>query len=305
MARKSLEQIIRDMLVYVDEGGHSCQVVVLGHCRADRTIDQEVHHFKPGPGITLTDKDVAELFMGKARTFAQDLEGSQLFAVSGYYGSRQDALQRHYFRVDGVVNEGAGPTEGPTKEGAMSQAMRLVEAQGQLNFRQSAMLFAELNSGLSTFAGHAKAAIDGQFAYIGVIKDLALQMAGVNHQNKMAELSFQRETAERQMMMQYMPALMNEATGKEIFPNATGVAGGGSIIGFVAESMSEDTFKRMIADLEKHDPQKAALIAAAMAKHLEKKRLAKEAEQKQMTQMDPEREAMGLPARGQSSEAAE
>ena len=227
--RQSLAAWFHEAITDVDKGpGVKILALVMTH-RTSHQTEVELHKYSFG-GRTLTPVELETLFMGKARSYAQDLSGVQTFNMLAFYGDPEhpelatEPGARHPFLV-GPVGQGDGAngmaTEEPTPQGERAQRMR----QNEMGFLQSFEHQRHVNALLLQFAqmqaGQVAALTQRCIDQSEIVHDAILREGDRRHAHEMELAKYTRSSAERDRLLRMVPPLANTLTGREIFPIAT------------------------------------------------------------------------------------
>jgi hypothetical protein len=226
--------------------------------------DDEVYGIKLGEKQWNV-KELAEIFMHKAKTTVQEETGSQLFQVKAFYDSVQ-AANKFNFRINGGAELGGGSTEEPTDRGERAQRMRHGEAAFQFAFKHSQELFRmslEMNRDL--MKGYREAMSENADA-IKLVKELILERATHNHDLKMKEMTYLQSIRREDQLMKMLPAVANTVTGREVFPQGTQDT---AIVEMMLANMTEEQIKMFAMTLP---PEVQGIVAARAAEYFKNKR---------------------------------
>ena len=217
--RLSLDGRIAEAFADGDKDGQ-LTAISLVHMQGWAT-KKEVHTAKIG-SKTFSMKEWADLFLGKAQAFAQDLPGMQTFCLLFFYADRNEAQAEHPFTIQGETGE-LGPGLGTEKADAtglaaqamrhMEQVMRMTNARQESQDRVYQGMLADLyaqNRALTTECLDA----------VVVLKKVMLEDMTQKHTQEMQRLEFERRTQERQMWMKLGAPLVNQILGREVFPQS-------------------------------------------------------------------------------------
>lgn len=262
MARQSLRSWINEALTDFDKG--KCTGLFCHHTIG--AAKKEIHHVKLDAGKQWSADELAEVFEGKAKSYSQDLPGTQLFEMEAFYEGRSTPEAFHPFRVEGETMYAMGGTDSPDGKGLVQQAMRHTEAMTSLAY--SAL--AENNRLLQGLANQLGAALldsrKAELDAVGIVKDLVLERGENAHKRRMEQLQFERQTAERKKWLQFAPPLINTILGRDIFPQNTEDT---ALIEGLCENLTEEHIKKLAGALP---PEYMGPLAARIQKFLDKKR---------------------------------
>ena len=226
MARTTLDKWISDAINDPDKDAKISQIMLVHMQGGHQQL--EIHTFKFA-GVTTTPKELADMFRGKAETYAQDLDGRQMFQLLAYYG-KGESEARHPFVCTRATDptQGGLMTEPPDATGQTMQNMRHKESAhtaisgllGQVYARQQAMDNHSMRmiEQLSQMNSHLTAE---NFQNFGMIKELIFKLADDTHKYRIDEVKAQQSAETRKQLMRMAPALLNSVTGREVFPQAT------------------------------------------------------------------------------------
>lgn len=250
-------------------------VVLVGNA-----LEKEIHTVRLGPGNALQPKDLADMFIGKAQTFGQDLPGQQQFILQAFYKDRKEPEAIHPFKTN-IPSDPATHgilSEPPNEMGLRAQDMR---------FKNDWLgtVFKQVNE-LNAYAlrredrDETRAREDRQYIRelqaenrecFAIVKDMMMRMADKTQEHEMARLKYARETGERKKWIGFVPALVNQLLGREIFPQSLEDT---VLIEQVAESIPEEQIQMLSNILP---PQLWGPLSARLEKAMAKKREENEA----------------------------
>lgn len=284
MARQTLQEWIHEALADEDKG-KPCTALALVHRVGVR--EQEIHSKKLS--VREDAKSLAKMFLGKAENYAAELPGVQTFNLLAFYGDNPQWEAIKPFMINGVEEMPGLSTEGPTKEGLVQQSMRHSESVIQMAFRQTTAMSSAMTSMFEMVVReNMSLRRENQDATV-ILRDAVLDMNEKKEEAAFKRMKFQRDAEERSKWLSFGPAFVNTLLGKEVFPQSTADT---SLIDTIADSISEEDMQRLAASgiikTEVWGP-----LAARMAKHLERKRLAEAQAKTALNGVDPEIDAMG------------
>jgi hypothetical protein len=210
MARKRVtpEEAIRNALMDADKGVQ-LSAISLMHVK---NVGMEEIHTRQLSGEPQTASQLAQFFVDRATGFAQDLPGIQTFKFLFFYGKNEPQGSWYFTVVDGELTGGGDipfSKHEPTTAGLQGQLMKHNEyLMGMLTDIVKTYAVASL----SREAESRKEVMEAQM----IVRDVLFNMRKEAHEHRMAELSFQRETQERQMLGRAIPNILNQLTGREI-----------------------------------------------------------------------------------------
>ncbi len=223
--RKSLAKWIDEALVDKEKDA-PCSALSLVHMVGQTR--QEIHSIKIAPTGSYDGKTLEGVFRGKAEAYSQDLQTVQMFALLAFYGKNTEESVQPFSCMPAHNPETMGlSTEAPTVEGRTQQAMRwadaqqtqvyrrqqtmddfsirMLEQQGRMVDRQGQMLERVMHDNMEAFT---------------IVKDLLMQLSDKREGAAMARAEYERSTQERQKLMDVAPLLINQITGREVFPQS-------------------------------------------------------------------------------------
>lgn len=252
--RVTVQQWIEQALGDADKGVPcSCLSVVYL-----RGLAQEEIHTKElvGPQNSV---QLAEFFIDRACGFAQDLPGLQTFKMLAFYGKAEPQASFPFTVADGQLTAGDNTSYSkhePTQAGVLGQLMKHNENVMQMN---GALITAMATEGMQIRKELAEATM--------LVRDAVMSMATAGHDNQMKILAFQRESSERKMFAEALPAMVNHLTGREIVPE--GFALGKVLEGMAGRIGPNDL--QMLVSMGKLTTQEAQALAGHFAKIQEEK----------------------------------
>ena len=282
MARKSLAKWIDEALSDTEKDDRISAISLVHMVGQQR---QELYTVKISKTGSYEGKTLESVFMGKANAYAQDLTGTQTFALLAFYGKNQEeAVQPFTVVPEGNPQTLGLMTEGPTLEGQVQQRMRQQETTFVQTYRRQAELdrfsiqIMERQERMLEMTQSRMAALmhENGEAYT-IVRDLLMAQANRSHEMRMAELNYQRGTEERGKLLKFAPVLINTIVGKEVFPQSTEDS---ALIETIAENLEE----KHIAKLAELDlpPMIMGPLAARVMKAMEKKEKEKAEANKQL-----------------------
>jgi hypothetical protein len=164
-------------------------------------------------------KDEAAIIRGRCDTYSQELPGSQTFKLFAYFGQAEATAWHHITCVGRQMMDG-GLTETPDARGLVTQGMAMGNLVVSRTFGKDTELWNMtkflLNELKEDRDYYAKEARDGNT----IVLQLMREKIEDNHRQRMAELEFQRSTAERAKLIALLPAIIRYVTkGQNIIPD--------------------------------------------------------------------------------------
>lgn len=214
--RQTLESWIAEAIAEANSNNEAVSAISLVHMRGAGEV--ELHTTRFG-GKAWTAKDLAEMFQGRADSYAQDLPGVQTFCVYVFYETSASEIRaRHPFTANGVTDYGGLMTEGPDERGMRQQGMRLTEAIVVNTFRQITTVFqASQNTVQQQGQEIRELRAENREMFI-MVKDMLVERDRNEHERAMKRLEFERSTEERKKWLTFVPPLVNQVLGREVFP---------------------------------------------------------------------------------------
>jgi len=249
--------------------------ITLAHMVGDQP--KEIHSLKIIPGLPRDPDEIAKLFDDRAAYYCQDLPGAQTFNIIVFYGEgasiRQQALP---FTKTGAGSQIGILTESPDERGKTQMGMRHVEMLGSGYFRGNQIALETLASIIREQREDNRGLRrDVQEAW-GVVRQVMLDTVEIQHKHRMEELKFQRASEDRKMIMRMLPAVINEATGKQILPQSTVDS---TMMDAVVERMTPEQLK-FLTDNGMIPPEVAGFLAKRMAEKMKEREQAAQADSK-------------------------
>jgi hypothetical protein len=278
--RKAMDVWIRECMTDADKEGRISSialVVMIG------MQEKELHVTRLKEGDDRKPIDLAELFRGKAETFCQDSSTATTFRLMAFYGGRPDAEAIYPFTLTGQANTNTTGlmTEQPTPQGLLQQDMRFKEAWMAQVFNRQAQM-----DRTSDFRDEraiqreemytrmiAKLMTENMQAF-DIVKDMMMKMAEREFNRDMELENNRRATQTRDRLLKMVPPLVNQFSGKEIFPQSSedtvlieAIAENltPEYIAFLENAMPKELWAPLSARLDKYNQEKAALEAKAKA----------------------------------------
>lgn len=266
MAAQTLDQWIAEATSDTEKDG---SLTMLSLMHAKGIGESEIHSVKLGTGKKWTAIELGRLFKGKAENYSQELSGVQTFFLLAFYANRTEPQGRKPFRVNGQTDvlESMGGTEGPTSTGLTQQAMRHMETVLQIATKQTAMAFEAQQSMLSSLSQSNKQ-LQGEVRDASeILMKLMLDRANQQHEHRLKELVYERESQERRGLLQLAPSLINTITGRDVFPQETTDT---VLLDQIAENLTPEAVQALI-NSGIIPPKLLGLLSARMEKYLVEK----------------------------------
>jgi len=288
--RQTLEGWIDEAINQGIDIGKPLTGLSLVHCTGFSN-EKEVHSAKGIGTKQFTSKQWAELFLARAQSHAQDVQGSQTYKMLAFYGDSNEPQKDHPFTIAGETGEYSGDlaSERPDKQGITSQHMRFTEVMFSAVNRRQAEIDTVHKGMLGMLAEeNTKLRIENLDA-LTIIKKLMLEKTEQEHKMKMEALTFERQSQERTQWLRLLPAITNSLTGREVFPVA---ASDTAIIEMVAENIKPEDLMKLMDIVP---PQLQGILAQRFTQLLKEKEALKKEAQTAMVKIShtPEDNAAG------------
>jgi hypothetical protein len=261
MARQSLESWITEAVNdphQIHEG--KAWMLTVAHMRG--TTPEEILNIKFG-GRSWTAKELAQLIQRKAECYAQDLPGAQqTFCVFVFYNKSTEHGAKHPFVVRGDEEINGLGSDSPDGRGVLQQGMRHTEIALGMALRHQKEVNDQLLTAFRLVGEQNAVLLKENNDAMAVVKEVMMAKAVEDAETAMALEEYKRKTGERKKLLQLAPAVINQLTGREIFPQSTADT---SIIESITETLSEDQLAQLMNILK---PEQAAILAPRMEKIL-------------------------------------
>ena len=258
--KKPLEKWIQEALTDPDKEYEGKPITCSGFDLKHQIGQSERHVHAVKLGKEVTAKHLADLFKDKAETHAQDLPGVQYFRINAYYGEVSEPQASLTFVVTGATDWG-NATEGPDEKGKTQQGMRLTEMLVQGAFAMNKFTFEAMGRGFEAQSTALARTMQQNAELTSVVQQLLLSQATKNHEYEL-ELGRQKMIGR---MVDFAPALVNTATGTNVFPESTEDT---ALVSAVLNSIPEPMLRHLFTQLP---PAVAGPLAARLERELEKK----------------------------------
>lgn len=259
-----------------------------------------VHTVKFGSKAYQPDS-LSHTIMNIVENYCNGLTGVQQFRIEAQYGNSPQAESFFTMRHMGAAYE-EGVSEQPDERGKTAQQMRWYDASMVQVFKRQQQLddatlrTIELQNTLITRMGERLNEVTSEnVEAFNVVKDMLARQALGDHEYKMKEIEAQNKAAMMQKAMQMAPPLINQITGREVFPQQSVDS---AIMEQVAEAIDPEKLPLLMEALNLNNkPELVAMIMHRFNGVLEKK----EQERKHRMAMlaasqnhpDPESDAAG------------
>jgi len=290
--RQPLDGWIQEAITDADKDGKisaiSC-VHVIGQSQ------REVHTVKFADRVW-SPKDLAALFVSKCESFAQDLPGQQTFCLLAFYGNKNEPEATHPFVVvtaDASLQMGL-LSDPATDLGQKQQGMRHLEVMAGLHLRGLSALVEHQNQSLQRADRRIAEAETDVRELTLIFRQMMFEKMEHDQKQKLAILQFQRDSAERGKWLGFVPGLVNNLLGREVFPQNTEDT---ALIESAAEHLTSDQVKMLSSVLP---PELWGPLSSRFEKYMREKRIANEqavllAQSVASSVKNPEADAAGEP----------
>jgi|SRR6185369_7340786 len=274
MARKrvTVEQAIAAALSDSDKG-KPCSAISLVFIKG---MAQEEIHTKQLTGEPQSAEELGAFFVARATGYAQDLPGISNFKLLFFYGGNEPQASQPFTVVEGELTAGGDipySKHEPTPTGLLGQLMKHNENIMQM---ATAMVQGLTVSALQREEAQRKEVMEAQM----IVRDVIFNMRKEAHEHRMAELTFQRESKEREMFGKALPSILNGLTGREVISENHADT---ELVDAMALKVKPEQLKMLVAT-GLITQEMGALLAARFSKTLERQK----AEAEALKQLPPE-----------------
>jgi hypothetical protein len=212
MARKRLTiaqwitQVLGDA-----EKGKPCSALAVLYVKG---VGQEEIYTKQLDGEPVDAPALAQIFIDRAGAYCQDLPGLQNFRMVAFYGQNEPQAAFPFTMAEGELT--AGQEHGYAKHEVSANGV-LGMTMKHLENTQGVML--DLIKTYAVGGLQREAAMRAELNEANVIlRDVFFGMNKEKHEQRIAELQFQRTSQERAMIGKVLPSVLNQLAGREILP---------------------------------------------------------------------------------------
>lgn len=240
-----------------------CSLITLNHTQG--TIHRPLERVIVTPGNPLDSRSIAEMFFGIAEAHAEGLDENEIqrYTILAYLADSNEPFSNQSFRID--IDTGVTSLV-PTEKGMTHQHMRLVEACFKISTHQSEVLLAAQYKMLSRVMEQNEKLIEESADVMDIFKTIIMEKA-TDEQAKLIEAKkYDRNTKLIEKAMQLGPPLVNQITGKKVFPEG---AADTALLESFAESITEEQAAKLASTLS---AEQAALLFGRFEEILRKKR---------------------------------
>lgn len=286
MPKVSLETWITNSIR--DNSDGECTSISISHVLGS-SLD-EVYTHKLGGSSPLTAYQIGEVLSERARTHAQELEGTQLFRLLAFYSNRSEPQGKFHIRIQGESDFDGTVTERADAKGFLGQQMRLFEANTASTFRKDAMLFETMIRTQQINAENNVKLTQSVMENTKALTEMAAAFIKIQSEGRLEEIRLKAQMEERKLLIGMAPHLLNAATGKEIIPSA---ATEGDVFLELANTLSENEFKMIMEMLQQKNPRLATIVSSKLSSALKTQRENAESESHVTELLEPEVDASG------------
>lgn len=264
------EQTIRSWLIETlgdEEKGKDCVKISILHENVSG-LTTEVTSIVFG-GQVVKAELLAKRIINEARNYVNAADSVQTFWLQAFYRDDPQPGRRISFRT-APPSDNNTLTEPPTKTGMVRQAMRHTEFLFQMHTRQETGIIGHYERLLNMSMNLNTKLMEENHDALEVVKNVYMEQAKADHESEMEKLKYERATHERKKLLSYIPGLVNQLLGEEVFPPSTVDS---SIIEQIVENLNEEKAKKLVPVLQEVlEPDQFALIAKRIADMMEAQR---------------------------------
>ncbi len=295
--KQALDQWIHEALNDPDKA-EPCKRLVLVHMQG-ATGQKELHAVTIGEGNGKSPKILADLFKGKAESYSQDLAGIQTFNLLAFYGADNEPRAFHPFTLSGDAFHPGLATEAPDAVGIVQMLMRHYEVDKKLQVQERVATSDTLTQMIDFLSKALIKANEENAEAFAIMKEIMLEKTLNAHDLRMKEAAYARSTGERDKLMKLGPALINQITGKEVFPQS---AADSAILEGIVEHVDFETIQKIVVSGGKGGkelpPELVGMLMGRFTQIQEKKnadavRIKQLAAEARVTDLDGEADAAG------------
>ncbi len=294
--KQALDKWIEEAICDPDKS-EPCKRIVLVHMFG--TSQREIHTVTIGTGSGKDPKMMGALFKGKAESYAQDLPGVQTFNLLAFYGSESEPSAFHPFTLTGDTFHPGLATEAPDSQGLVQMLMRHYEVDKKLQVQERVAATDTLMQMIDFLSKALVKSQEENSEAFAIMKEIMLEKTLNAHDLRMKEMAFARTTGEREKLMKIAPALVNQISGKEVFPQSTVDS---AILEGIVENVDFESIQKIVGsggkDGKELPPELVGMLLSRMTEIQEKKnkeaaRMKMLAAEARVTTLDGEADAAG------------
>ena len=229
-----------------DETGKKCTSLVLVHHQGNRK--EEVRAISIG-SRAFDPKELAEMFEQMAVNIAGGIPGVQQFSVLCFFDEQDKPSSFYPWRLAGESDSYGLGTEPPTDTGERQASMRHTEnifriaaGRDESRDRRDNEFFDMLMKERTEMRDEIKRMRQEELNTIELARNVILEKAANLHKHQMELEDRKSGNATKARLLQLLPVLVNQITGREIFPQ--GVADT-ALIDSLADHMTQDQIMKL------------------------------------------------------------
>ena len=266
------EQSIKSWLIETlgEDRPDKCSKICILHEQVSG-VCSEITTIKFG-GQTVQADLLTKRIVSECKNYINAADSPQVFWLHAFYADDIEVGRKISFRASPPV-ENNTMTEPPTKTGMVRQAMRHTEFLFQMHTRQETGIIGHYERLLDKSMKLNAQLMEENHDAIAAMKQVYIEQAEGDHAKEMERLKFERSSHERKKLLGYLPGLVNQLLGEEVFPSSTVDS---TIIETIAENLTEEKAKKLVPMLQEIlEPEQFALVGKRIADMMEEKRNAK------------------------------
>jgi len=212
---KTLETWIAEVLAETDRKLTSLECIY-----EKQSGGTEECYSEPTEGKSWDPDHLFRVFKGRAEHLVQDRPGIHNFEMRAYFDKKPGPGAKHHFIVsDGEIRQGGAGTrvvERANTEGVISQLMRGLESALTINadlVRTMASTWAVERHSVQTYVSQLQLEVNDAYS---VAREARMRDQTGLHQLEMERLKYQRESAERTLLLKQAPTMVAMARGQEV-----------------------------------------------------------------------------------------
>jgi len=202
-----------------------CRFVKMIHAFDEKSLVRvwEAHEFedRSDVGIDL----LCSAIMQHAEQDAHGLGGTQRYQLQYYVGSNQTHQERISFHVHGPSleesEEGGGMSEGPTKQGQISQQMRHNEGIMKISIGATTSMLQMMQRENQELRSYVRQLEEQRLKNAEVYEELLSKKHERDLETRKQEASERRKEAILARVIPVIPLLINKVTGKNLLPEGS------------------------------------------------------------------------------------
>lgn len=266
--RKALKTWVRDVLVLEqtdEDNPKRCTALSLVHYNGLNKVEVKTIRIGSKP---VDPTELAKLFEETANTHAGGLDaGRQQYEVLAFFNDSEEPQERYPLAVFSgnpiELGHGGISSEPATTTGMTQQMMRHNEALMSASIAHMNNIMLRMSQMLDKVMEQNTKLVDENADVLSVAKELIMEKAANQHEHRMRELETERKNKEREKLFGYLPPLVNQLTGKEIFPASTVAQ---SLFDSLADSITPEQIAKLAEVLT---PEQAAPVMDFLHKRWE------------------------------------